>query len=144
MGKIEEIRKTKALKISVVIFGAVLIVGFLIIEIKNEFKDLKTISKEDFDRYRKIYHDDYITTVKMLIQDCKETFNHSLVVVRHNVDWNGKHLGIIYRCEGYVTTSSSNSTREGKIIPSNKTLQVKYTEEWYELPTPGGNSQEVK
>lgn len=76
-------------------------------------------SNEEFDNFREIYHNDYITTIKLLIQDCSELGNQSLVVVRHLVDISSRHLGIMYRC------SSPK--------PNNLTLSIQYTKQFYEL-----------
>ena len=83
-----------------------------------------------FNDFRELYHNDYITTIKLFIEDCSElgsrtpminhsSSNNNRAIVRHFVDLQGKHLGIIYRCSSQ--------------IPNNLTLSVIYSNQFYEV-----------
>ena len=79
----------------------------------------KGYSDKDWDNFREVYHNDYVTTIKLLIQDCSDLSNQSLVVVRHLVDIQNRHLGIIYKCSSP--------------IQNNITLAVQYAKQFYEV-----------
>ena len=83
------------------------------------YAQLNNTYKNNFDRFRELYHNDYIATIQLFIQKCSEVSDGGLSVVRHFVGIRGNNLGIIYRCDS--------------TIPNNLSLDVRYTQQFYEL-----------
>ena len=108
--------------VMILVLGIGLFVGYQY----HLVNDLTSINPVDFDRFREIYHNDYITTTKSFISECSQIYgNRSVVVARHWVNLNGKHLGFGYRCEGLPMKIDS-------LLISNKTLSFPYTASFYE------------
>ena len=76
--------------------------------------------------FKEVYHNDYITNVKMFIENCRQIYGEQAVTAaRHLINIEGRHLGLVYRCEGMP---------EG-VMPliSNQTMSVLYTKQFYEV-----------
>ena len=104
----------------VIIMMTILGIGLFVGYQYHLVNDLTTINSADFDRFREVYHNDYITTIKLLIQDCTDIYKGN-VLERHLKDYQGKHLGILYKCQ------LLNGTQV------NLSLSIKYTQQFYEV-----------
>ena len=84
------------------------------------------MSNSSTQKFKDAYHNDYVTNVKLFIQNCRQIYGERAVTaVRHLINLKGVHLGLMYRCEGLA---------EG-VIPliSNQTMSVLYTKQFYEV-----------
>src|SRR3990167_1409027 len=81
------------------------------------------MSNSSTQKFKDAYHNDYVTNVKLFIQNCRQIYG--VRAVRHLISIEGRHLGLTYRCEGLA---------EG-VIPliSNQTMSVLYTKQFYEV-----------
>ena len=108
-----------ALLFSVGIFIGGIFIGYQYHLINSHSYKLQHKLQIDFDNFRELYHNDYITTIKLLVSECYSLGNQSRIITRHLVDFQGKHLGLYYMCDSPVE--------------NNISLAVKYTQLFYEV-----------
>ena len=81
------------------------------------YAKMNTPSEKDFDKFRELYHNDYVATIDLFVRECSNLHNN-LTIVRTYVDFHSRPLGVVYRCE---------------YPDSNMTLQMRYTSSFYNV-----------
>jgi len=84
------------------------------------------MSNDATQNFKEVYHNDYVTNVKLFIENCRQIYGeHAITASRHLINIEGRHLGLVYRCEGLP---------DG-VMPliSNQTMSVLYTKQFYEV-----------
>ena len=76
--------------------------------------------------FNEVYHNDYISSIKLFIEECRQIYGEqAITVARHLINLEGKHLGLMYRCEGLPDGV--------RLLITNQTMSVLYTKQFYEV-----------
>ena len=84
------------------------------------------MSNDATQNFKEVYHNDYVTNVKLFIENCRQIYGEqAITATRHLINIEGRHLGLVYRCEGLPKG----------VMPliSNQTMSVLYTKQFYEV-----------